>query len=365
MEFTTSEGYLLLADISGYTAFLTGTELDHAHGIIRELTSLVRRELAPPLRFVKLEGDAVFCHADGATFRDGERFVELVEACYFAFANRLDDIARSTTCRCRACAAVGSLDLKFLAHYGTYIVDEDEGREDLTGPDVILVHRLLKNTVGDGGPASAYALFTDALTTRLPTEFTLPAHTEFYEGLGEATGFVHDLRPVLAAMREGRSERLTTGDADFEMVAEFPAVPAVVWQYFVDPVERQRWVCREFSEEPDVVTRNTDGRVGVGATSHCNHAPGTWFRQFLAWSPFEHFSCRTVAPGPGPPEGRSALESAELLATPEGTRVTVRTRLVDRGAVEALEVLVPAWEAGWRESHDTLRGLIVADAVTQ
>ena len=31
------EGYLLLADISGYTEFLTGTELEHAHAIIREL----------------------------------------------------------------------------------------------------------------------------------------------------------------------------------------------------------------------------------------------------------------------------------------------------------------------------------------
>ena len=32
------QGYLLLADISGYTAFLTGTELEHAHAIVRELT---------------------------------------------------------------------------------------------------------------------------------------------------------------------------------------------------------------------------------------------------------------------------------------------------------------------------------------
>jgi hypothetical protein len=32
------QGYLLLADISGYTAFLTGTELEQAHAIVRELT---------------------------------------------------------------------------------------------------------------------------------------------------------------------------------------------------------------------------------------------------------------------------------------------------------------------------------------
>ena len=53
----TREGYLLLADISGYTAFLTGTELEHAQAIIHELTTLIRDRLAPPMRFVKLEGD--------------------------------------------------------------------------------------------------------------------------------------------------------------------------------------------------------------------------------------------------------------------------------------------------------------------
>src|SRR2546425_6068478 len=103
------EGHLLLADISGYTEFLTGTELEHAHEIIRELTTLIRERLAPPMRFVKLEGDAVFCYAEGGTFREGERLVELIEACYFDFSNRLVDMTRATTCPCNACKAIGSL----------------------------------------------------------------------------------------------------------------------------------------------------------------------------------------------------------------------------------------------------------------
>jgi hypothetical protein len=71
-------GYLLLADISGYTAFLTGTELEHAQAIIRELTKLIRQRLTPPMRFVKLEGDAVFCYAGCETFANGERFIESI-----------------------------------------------------------------------------------------------------------------------------------------------------------------------------------------------------------------------------------------------------------------------------------------------
>lgn len=143
----TRRGYLLLADISGYTAFLVGTELEHADAIVHELTALIRERLSPPMRFVKLEGDAVFCYADETTFEDGERLIELIETCYFDFSNRLLDMTRATTCRCAACASIGSLDLKFVAHFGTYVLSADHDREALAGPDVILAHRLLKNTV--------------------------------------------------------------------------------------------------------------------------------------------------------------------------------------------------------------------------
>src|SRR5438552_3927485 len=155
------EGHLLLADISGYTEFLTGTELEHAHETIRERTPLIRERLAPPMRFVKREGDAVFCYANAETFRDGERLVELIEACYFAFSNRLLDMSRATTCRCKACAAIDSLGLKFIAHYGNFIVEREDDREDLAGPDVILAHRLLKNSIGETGGPQAYARFSE------------------------------------------------------------------------------------------------------------------------------------------------------------------------------------------------------------
>ena len=57
-------------------------------------------------------------------------------------------MTRSTTCACDACRAIGGLGLKFVVHFGTFIVDRDEdGRVDLAGADVILAHRLLKNTV--------------------------------------------------------------------------------------------------------------------------------------------------------------------------------------------------------------------------
>src|SRR5437660_2761548 len=119
------EGYLVIADIAGYTRFLVGTELEHAQSIIEELTAFIRGHLAPPLRFVKLEGDAVFCYADAITFGPGEMLLDLLEVCYFGFSNLLFNMARATTCRCAACASIDSLDLKFIAHYGTFVLQRD------------------------------------------------------------------------------------------------------------------------------------------------------------------------------------------------------------------------------------------------
>jgi hypothetical protein len=363
-------GYLLLADISGYTAFLTGTELEHSQAIIRELTTLIRERLGPPMRFLKLEGDAVFCYADAAAFRDGERLVELIEACYFDFSNRLLDMTRATTCRCAACAAIPSLGLKFISHYGTYVVERDAGREDLAGPDVILVHRLLKNTISDGDGPQAYAFFTKDCLQRLPPSFALPQHSEAYESFGETTGGVHDLGPVLNAMREARREYITSEEADFEYVIDVPAPPAVAWQYYVDPIERQRWGCRQFGKDPDATEPNAQGRSGTGATFHCGHGPGpVWaHREFVDWRPFAYFTCRTVTPLAGAfVTPRTAVETVEFVPLGKnGTRIFGRFRLGNRGQVSLLVYRAsrPFLRAFWRRAGDALRSTIEEDAAT-
>ena len=166
-----------------------------------ELTKLIRAALSPPMQFVKLEGDAVFCFAPQEAFPNGELLVELVESCYFDFTNRLLNMTRSTTCTCDACRAIDGLDLKFVAHNGTFIVDRDEdGRLDLAGPEVILVHRLLKNTIIEQGGPSSYGFFTDPVDGR-STEFRLPAHEESVESLRQVTGVVQDLAAVAATTR--------------------------------------------------------------------------------------------------------------------------------------------------------------------
>ena len=53
---------LVIADISGYTSYLAGVELDHAQDILADLTGAVVRALRPTFRLAKLEGDAAFAY---------------------------------------------------------------------------------------------------------------------------------------------------------------------------------------------------------------------------------------------------------------------------------------------------------------
>ena len=47
----------------------------------------------------------------------------------------------------RRLPADAGLDLKFCAHLGSFVEHDVAGSRELVGSDVILAHRLLKNTV--------------------------------------------------------------------------------------------------------------------------------------------------------------------------------------------------------------------------
>src|SRR6478736_1117704 len=90
------ERYLLLADISGYTGFMSGVEQEHgvdfsegipaAYGVLGDLLNAVIEGVEPEFGLVKLEGDAVFAAAPAATLDGhGEQVLEKLAATYESF----------------------------------------------------------------------------------------------------------------------------------------------------------------------------------------------------------------------------------------------------------------------------------------
>jgi hypothetical protein len=358
-----TEGYLVVGDISGYTRFLTGTELEHAQSIVNELTTLVRACLAPPLRFVKLEGDAVLCCAEPQALTDGERLLELLEVCYIEFVLRRDDMARSTTCTCHACTSIAALDLKFVAHYGRYMEQLEGGVYDIAGPDVIVVHRLLKNSITEQTGIRAYVFFTDVFAAALPPELALQPHAQEYEELGEVSGAVYDLAPVLEGRRHGTQQSIRSEEADFEHTGEVDATPAVLWPYFIEPRERLRWQVgiNDANNQP-----NDRGRLGVGATIHCDHGSWSSEQRIVDWRPFEYFTTVSKPVRTSFSAAPPMLVTTEFVPTGAGrTRVSYRFRLDDRGLLSGLTMraFAPFVRRQFDKQHKRLEELLRRDGV--
>jgi len=200
MKSYTEQGVMVLADISGFTAFVTSTELEHGPPIIAELLEEVMRQLSPPLEIQEVEGDAIFALGSDRVLVPPAMLLDVLDAAFAAFRNRQRELQADESCSCNACRNVSSLDLKIVAHHGRFLRQMVGDRGQVAGVDVILAHQLLKNRLLRG---RAYLLLTEAALRWVgvdPTRAGLVAHTERYEHLGDVRCFVRDLAP---ARRDG------------------------------------------------------------------------------------------------------------------------------------------------------------------
>ncbi|MGH2610782.1 MAG: DUF2652 domain-containing protein [Tepidiformaceae bacterium] len=319
-------GFLVLADISGYTAFLTGTELEHAQGIIEDLTRAILGTLTPPLTLVKLEGDAAFALSPEGRL-SGDRILDVVERTYCDFADCRDDMQRRTTCTCEACANIPSLDLKFVVHHGEYLTHSVGGVEDLAGPDVILVHRLLKNDVREATGCRAYALLTEAAFATTPG-VGLRRQIEHTAEFGEVEAGVLDLSESLARLRDSRRVFLAPEECDFAYTMHLPVPPAEAWEWWTNPARSPQWQREVLGMQ---LERNALGRQGVEGVMHCAHGSYDTLARYLDWRPFEYYTAERVGSRKGlmvPPDW---VETVEFVATEDnGTIVSYRFRVSDR-----------------------------------
>jgi hypothetical protein len=203
MNNRTDHGFLVLADVSGFTAFVTTTELEHGSEIIANLLDEVIVHLSPPLEIQEIEGDAVFALGGASAELPQTRLLDVLEEAFHAFKARQKVMQADESCQCGACRRIWMLDLKMVVHHGPFLRHTVGGRSRVTGTAVILVHRLLKNGVTRRG---GYALLTEPVVRSLGIDATLanlPTHTERYEHLGEVRCFVRDLTPSACPLPGG------------------------------------------------------------------------------------------------------------------------------------------------------------------
>src|SRR5947199_396663 len=155
------QGFLLIADITGYTMFLTRSELEHAQGILDALFKSIFAEIKAPIILSNLQGDAALTYLPDVKLPQRQFPLDAIERIYCSFANTLGAMRLNTTCTCNACRNMNQLDLKFFLHHGAFATQEMAGRTELQGAEVIRLHRLMKNSVTAATGIKAYALVTE------------------------------------------------------------------------------------------------------------------------------------------------------------------------------------------------------------
>ena len=201
-----AQRYLLLADISGYTAFLNGVEQAHGvdfseglpagYEVLGALLDVVVEGVQPAFEIAKLEGDAVFAVApveelDG----HGKAVLDRLWAVYRAFHAVREERKKSATDHiCTGCPVVGSLNLKMVLHRGNAVRQTVGSNPELLGPAVNVAHRLLKNSIESRFGYRAYLFLSDAAAAGLGLADIGAEHVEEYADVGRVEGRVIEIR---------------------------------------------------------------------------------------------------------------------------------------------------------------------------
>jgi len=330
MAATPETGFLVVADLTGYTAYLSRSELEHAPAIAGDLLETVVGRLEPPFRLAKFEGDAAFFFVEDGR-ADASLLLDAIEASYIAFRRRLRSIDQATTCECSSCRLAPRLDLKVFVHHGSYVRGRIAGRDELASRDVILVHRLLKGSTAARATGNGYAMFTAAAVEALglqPDVLGLVSAEESIEHLGRIVTFTHDLEARWQHESGFRRVEVASADVVLDVETTIAADPSVVWAHLTSPSRRTAW------EGPLVIDETSpSGRRGVGTIAQCVTGRLATLEEIVDWQPYDHIGWRLAVPGFGP-----VAAAADLELTGDGTRLRLRWAYLGNPTVDEGEI---------------------------
>ena len=154
---------IFIPDISGFTQFVSQTEISHSQHIIQELLTILLESNQLKLDVSEVEGDAILFYRFGEPPSSPELLAQ-IKKMFTAFHQHLKKYESHRICNCGACRTAHQLTIKFIAHYGDLAINKVQQFNKLFGKDVIVAHRLLKNDIDQ----HEYALFTDVVLETCP-----------------------------------------------------------------------------------------------------------------------------------------------------------------------------------------------------
>lgn len=328
-ETTAQPAFFVIADISGYTKFMSETEIAHATGILETLFGAIIPIIRAPLAVSGLQGDAVFAYAFDSEVMGRQFILDFAEKLYFAFAHAKEKMLINTGCPCAACKSMAELELKVVVHHGRCMVQHTNGRNELAGPDVITAFRLLKNGVKARTGLSAYLLMSCDAVRQMdlgdmfdPSEF----QSEDIEHIGRVEYVVRDLHQAWERQRDLEHVFVSSHDPLLmaEWVQPLPVAPDIAFTLCTRPDFRARWMQADGID----ISQASRGRVAPGTVFHCHHGKDTFLFEITDWQPGDYATGIYRLP-----MGLFLKETTEFEPMGEGTLVKIRLGEVEGGTL--------------------------------
>lgn len=196
MDINQHKAILIIADISGYTNFMLANRktISKSHKIIIELITTIIEHLELPLEVAKIEGDAVFLYIlkgedenewNNVNKNIGDKLITFFDV----FTLKINELRNSVLCEGDVCLKIESLKLKVIVHSGFAELVKINNFIELSGIDVIIIHRLLKNSV----QSKEYILMTESACNDImfPRIICIETSVELIEDIGEIKTFIY------------------------------------------------------------------------------------------------------------------------------------------------------------------------------
>ena len=156
-------GYILIEDISGYKEFIRLHNLkktsvigkfmarqyeSHASKIIADLLEKVIGSIKPVMNLNKLMGNsALFYCEENKNKNQSDEIINIMHKANKTFKEKKSELVFVQACGCEPCTQSKNLKLKIVAHKGIFTINKIRNFEEISGEDVILTHRMLKNDI--------------------------------------------------------------------------------------------------------------------------------------------------------------------------------------------------------------------------
>ncbi len=257
-----NSGLIFIPDISGFTEFVTQTEISHSNHIIKELLEEIIDNNSLNFEISEIEGDAVLFYKMGDPPKV-EKIIEQAKKIFLAFHTHLKIIERDNICQCGACQTASNLSLKFVTHFGEINEVNVQNFKKLMGSDVILAHRLLKNNIEE----KEYLLLTENYLNNFDTDsfgseewIEIKDCSNDYENFGEVKSKFISLKKLLSQITESSlksSNRFRESNYSYSIFIDAPIL--TVHGVLIDNNSKYKWVpgIKEVTQSTPINRKNS------------------------------------------------------------------------------------------------------------